>query len=252
MAAHTQDDGFHEIQLNGKQLVFLFMAATLVSVVIFLFGVLVGRGVRAERVSEAETAELNVPAEPAPQQPASPATPVPSGSDPTTAAAAPPAGDDLSYFNRLQGTNRSPEKLKAPAPTAERSGPASTTGQVAAAPAPPAGKTAVPSSSAAQSAAPAPPVKQPAAPSREAAVSDAPQGPGGYAVQIAALNLRSEADAIAKRLSAKGYAAYVLNPPAGTPQIYRVRIGKFESRREAETIATKLEKEEQFKPWVTR
>ncbi len=46
---HTHDDGFHEIQLNGKQLVFLFMAATVVSVVIFLCGVLVGRGVRAER-----------------------------------------------------------------------------------------------------------------------------------------------------------------------------------------------------------
>ena len=27
------DEGFHEIQLNGKQLVFLFMAATVVSVV---------------------------------------------------------------------------------------------------------------------------------------------------------------------------------------------------------------------------
>jgi cell division septation protein DedD len=71
-------------------------------------------------------------------------------------------------------------------------------------------------------------------------------------VQIAALNIRSEADAIAKRLSAKGYSAYVLNPAAGSPQIYRVRVGKFESRREAETIAARLEKEEQFKPWVTR
>src|SRR5688500_3365243 len=40
------DDGFHEIQLNGKQLVFLGMATTLVSVVIFLCGVLVGRGVK--------------------------------------------------------------------------------------------------------------------------------------------------------------------------------------------------------------
>ena len=40
----TTDEGFREIQLNGKQLVFLFMAATVVSVVIFLCGVLVGRG----------------------------------------------------------------------------------------------------------------------------------------------------------------------------------------------------------------
>jgi cell division septation protein DedD len=84
-----------------------------------------------------------------------------------------------------------------------------------------------------------------------ASASSEPAG-AGYAVQIAALNLRSEADAIAKRLSSKGYAAYVMSPAIGTPQIYRVRIGKFGSRREADTIAAKLEKEEQFKPWVTR
>ena len=46
MATATQDDGFHEIQLNGKQLVFLFMTGTVVAVVIFLLGVFVGRGVR--------------------------------------------------------------------------------------------------------------------------------------------------------------------------------------------------------------
>src|SRR5206468_12571777 len=51
VASQIQDDGFHEIQLNGKQLVFLFMAVTVVSVVIFLCGVLVGRGVRAERAA---------------------------------------------------------------------------------------------------------------------------------------------------------------------------------------------------------
>src|SRR5215213_6060615 len=45
-ALDAGDDGFHEIQLNGKQLVFLGMATTLVSVVIFLCGVLVGRGVK--------------------------------------------------------------------------------------------------------------------------------------------------------------------------------------------------------------
>ena len=57
---HTQDDGFHEIQLNGKQLVFLFMAATVVSVVIFLCGVLVGRGVVAERGAVRERIDRRV------------------------------------------------------------------------------------------------------------------------------------------------------------------------------------------------
>ncbi len=61
LASHTQDDGFHEIQLNGKQLVFLFMAATVVSVVIFLCGVLVGRGVRGQRGTAVETAALADP-----------------------------------------------------------------------------------------------------------------------------------------------------------------------------------------------
>jgi heme/copper-type cytochrome/quinol oxidase subunit 2 len=37
------DEAFHEIQLSGKQLVFLFMATTIVAVVIFLCGVQVGR-----------------------------------------------------------------------------------------------------------------------------------------------------------------------------------------------------------------
>jgi DedD protein len=71
-------------------------------------------------------------------------------------------------------------------------------------------------------------------------------------VQIAALNVRSEADAMAKRLSSKGYAAFVLPPATGTPAVYRVRIGPFNTKREADSVAVKLQKEEQFKPWVTR
>jgi cell division septation protein DedD len=105
-------------------------------------------------------------------------------------------------------------------------------------------------------AAPPPPaVKEPArapAPAvTQAATAPEPSGQG-FAVQIAALNVRSEADAIAKRLSSKGYAAYVMTPANGTPSVFRVRVGKFTTRREAETIAARLQKEEQFKPWVTR
>ena len=45
----TTEDGFHEIQLSGKQLVFLFIVTTSVVVGVFLFGVLVGRGARDGR-----------------------------------------------------------------------------------------------------------------------------------------------------------------------------------------------------------
>jgi cell division septation protein DedD len=97
-------------------------------------------------------------------------------------------------------------------------------------------------------AASAPKEPAPAAPPVPAAAT-----PGdGYAVQVAAVNGRPDADAIAKRFSSKGYAAYVEQPPNGTGTVFRVRIGTFRTKREAETIAAKLQKEEQIKPWVTR
>jgi cell division septation protein DedD len=73
----------------------------------------------------------------------------------------------------------------------------------------------------------------------------------GYAVQVAAVNAKSEADSIATRLSGKGYAAYVENPK-GSQKMFRVRVGTFKTRSEATTVANKLKKEEKFNPWVTR
>lgn len=243
LSSQTHDDGFHEIQLNGKQLVFLFMAATVVSVVIFLCGVLVGRGVRAERAGTSpEAASLGASAETTPGEPGEPGEPggpggpggnvqpapavtaAPAGSDPT-AAAPPPAVEDLSYFNRLEQSAEPVEELKTPEkPELERA---------------PAARPAA-----------APPAANAPA---QAAEPARPEPPGqGFAVQVAALNVRTEADAIANRLASKGYAAYVQPPANGTAQVYRVRIGKFNTRREAETIAAKLQREEQFKPWITR
>jgi cell division septation protein DedD len=67
-------------------------------------------------------------------------------------------------------------------------------------------------------------------------------------VQVAAVRQRSEADTIARRLTGKGYPAFVTTAGAN----FRVRVGKFGDRRQAETIAARLEREEQFKPWITR
>jgi cell division septation protein DedD len=68
---------------------------------------------------------------------------------------------------------------------------------------------------------------------------------------VAATKQRSEADSIARRLTGKGYPAFVTTPTSG-PTMFRVRVGKYKDRREAETVARRLEREEQFKPWVTR
>ena len=44
--AEYDDGAYYEVQLNNKQLVFFFMATLAIAVVVFLCGVMVGRGVR--------------------------------------------------------------------------------------------------------------------------------------------------------------------------------------------------------------
>ncbi len=118
---------------------------------------------------------------------------------------------------------------------------------------------AAPAAKASKAVAP-PPVAKPAtppAPAPTAAASPAPAANAepagsGFAIQVAALKERAEADTIVKRLAGKGYPAYVLAPAKGAPSVFRVRVGKYKERREADSVAARLQKEEQFKPWVVR
>ena len=239
------DDAFHEIQLNGKQLVFLFMAATVVSVVIFLCGVMVGRGVRAER-GPLEAAEPMLSAAPAVEAPAAAALrPAPGSAAPRDEAPAPAqaqepptAAEDDVYQQLMEGNDGKGESVKPKpesVPTATKS-----SEMIATAPAkPPKGTEAAKTADTKKTPPPARP-------------DMGPTDPGTFAVQIAALRERSEADAIAKRLADKGYAAYVLVPAVGATPVYKVQVGRFKNRQDAEKTAARLKKEEQFSPWVTR
>jgi hypothetical protein len=42
-----------------------------------------------------------------------------------------------------------------------------------------------------------------------------------------------------------------MTPPTGTPSVFRVRVGGFKTKREADTIAERLRKEERLTPFVT-
>ena len=205
--ASTHEDGFREIQLSGKQLVFVGMAGCVIAVGIFLMGVQVGRGVLAQRglPDAGVTSAFAREAEP-PPPPAS----VSQDSTPVT------AGEKLSYAERLASPEPPAERLKR---VSEAPPPRTPKAEVAPLPAP--------------------------------AASRQPAG-SGFEIQVGALRDRGEANGIVKRLVAKGYPAYVVPPAKGTPAPYRVRVGKFKERREADTVAAKLQKEEQFKPWVVR
>ncbi len=198
------EDGFHEIQLSGKQIVFLFMVLTVASAVIFLLGVLVGRDLRSERADAAGNAPITA-SNPAPEPAAAPgARPADPPSPPTETP------DELSYVKRLEGEKPPAESVKPEAP-------------------PPAPK----------------PVTAPAA--RDAGSSGRP---GGWIVQVGEFGIAGAARDVVKQLTAKGHPAFLVNPAAGMPVIYRVQVGAYTNRSEADQVARRIEKEDQFKPVV--
>lgn len=225
------DDGFHEIQLSGKQLVFLFMATTLVSVVIFLFGVLVGRGVRGDTIAASVDAPITSEAAPASETAAAGGTP-----------AAAPVASELSYYDRLGGNT------PAGSETAKAAPPTPVTEQVAAEP--PKAPAPVPAPPATTKPAPAPVQAAPTQPAAAAQPSSPLESAPGHTVQVMVLE-RPKAEALVKRLTEKGYPAYLTAQVPGSPMV-RVRVGRYQDRREAEKISDRLTKEEQFKPWITR
>jgi cell division septation protein DedD len=252
------DEGVHEIQLNGKQLVFMFMAVTVVAVVIFLCGVMVGRGVRAPHTLEAseQTTETTVD----PTAAIQPAVAADATSASTGSAAPLSTQEKLTYADRLAAPTAPPETLREPVvqnlatsdrtpATAPAPAPAIKTPPPPAKPAP-AKVEAPPAKIASNTAKPEPKPEPKAEPKAASEGKDA--GGNGFAVQVAAVKARSEADTIAKRLSSKGFPSYVTTPGPGAAHVYRVRVGKYTDRREAESVARRLEKEEQFKPWITR
>jgi DedD protein len=213
------DEGFHEIQLSGKQLVALFMATTVVAVVIFLCGVQVGRNVKGDRVAAEPSDTVASSTAPPPASTSIVATP--SSGPPAAEPPAPAQDDELSYAKRLQQADQpASEKLASPPQTA------------------------------------APPLvakQQPAAPpAATPAPAAAPSAgkPGAWIVQLSALQDRGVAANTVRDLVAKGYPAFVLDPAPGAPAIYRVQVGGYPDRDKAEQAARRLEKDEHYKPYV--
>ncbi|HTV02555.1 MAG TPA: SPOR domain-containing protein [Luteitalea sp.] len=241
MAHDIPDDGFHEIQLSGKQLVFLFMATTVVSVVIFLCGVIVGRGVQNARGTSITDSTSLDPSTAA--LPDDDATGAPASGKPTTVSG-------LTYAESLAAKNAPTANVEPGAAEAVADTPtAAPAAETPAATPPPVVSTPAPA--AAAKATPPPPAPTPAPAPAAAPTAAAAAGDGGFTVQVTALKNRPEADAVAKRLQSRGYQAYVVGPGGGQV-IYKVRVGMNMQRPEADKVMRRLQSEEKFKPWITR
>ena len=204
----------------AKQLVFLAMMATVVAVIVFLCGVLVGRGVPVRRATgqvatEVVSSGAGAIGRGVPEIARGP------GADPGSPL------DDLSYFGRLNDAEPVPGTLAAPAEM-RAAAPALETG--------------------AEPPASSPPTAEPAA---EAAPVTGTAAAAAFVVQVTALRGGDEAREVAAGLVEKGYPAFVVDPVPGAPvAVYRVRVGPYADRGEAETARHRLETEERFKPWL--
>jgi cell division septation protein DedD len=207
------NSGQTETAPSAKQLVFLAMVATVVAVIVFLCGVLVGRGVPARRSTGMTGAEA------VPDNAGAVGIGVPDIAPDPDAASGTPL-DALSYFELLNSAEPALETLQEPGVA-----PSQTTlveeGTPAAAPVAllpePNGVTATPM----------------------------------FVLQVTALQDGDEARTVAASLEAGGYPAFVVAPSPGTGgAVYRVRVGPYADPSEAETVRRRLETEEQFRPWV--
>ena len=77
--------------------------------------------------------------------------------------------------------------------------------------------------------------------------------PGNWVVQVIATRDRAVANNVVKKLAAKGYPAFLVTPATGAAQpFYKVHVGRYDDRGEAEQVSTRIKKEEQFQSWITR
>ncbi|HEY7555365.1 MAG TPA: SPOR domain-containing protein [Candidatus Binatia bacterium] len=200
------------------QMALLGGAFTLASIIIFALGMFVGKEIEARKTVQPEEPLVKVPVKPAPQ-----------GAAGTEGAK---SKDDLTFYNTLTKT---PEAKQAAETKAEEKK---------------AEKTAKAAESRAEKAQAAaePEIKAQAMESGETKTNDM-----GWSVQAHSYPDAKSATDLVDRLKNKGYNAFVTEANVKGKVWYRVRVGRFGSREEAEKTAAALRSNESLdKAFATR
>lgn len=195
------DDGIHEISLNGKTLVFIFMATTVLLVVTFLLGVLVGRGARElqglnQKVLTSDVVEEDLVEE----FEMAPELVLPE--DETVQMG------DLSYPGRLTSPDAMQESVNPDSGLIEEVLPSEVESIIT--------------------------EQTPLAGSSLESVRV------GFTVQVTAVRSREDAEAMLEQLLSDDYPAYLLEPNAPA-ELYRVRVGQYQDQKEADDMRRRLE-----------
>ena len=232
-------EGSSDSAPSAKHYVFLLMAGTVVAVVVFVVGVLVGQGSYGGSATDSEPSIREISMQLPPAGMGSP------GSRRSQQSAGAREHSRLTYVETLMGTEQN-EDLQPPMETSELPNPSDSGLAV--------NETGEPMVS---SRAPTGFISRSTPNSVQTAEFVEPDlrstMPQSFDVQVGALRSEQPAQEIARQLRAKNYPATVILPNSDAPiPWFRVRVGPYQDRAQAERVRQRLIDEEQFDAFVTR
>lgn len=237
-----EEKSYYEIQLDNKQLILVFLAGVTVCVLIFVLGVLVGKGKKEAEMAAVTKTETPVPVKPQEDtQPPTEAKPIVENKQSSQKNAVTESKDkkdeDYSFYDldkpesepkltKKEVSKTPPAETKVPPPQEKPKPPEKTK---------PAVEPAVPVASSKEM--------------QEEEVST-PIGSQRYTVQVMATASKSKAEQQLDQLKAKGYAAYMDEDKGSGSSVYKVRVGKYGDSASAKKDAVKLKEELNLDTWV--
>jgi cell division septation protein DedD len=201
--------------LSRGQLLTLAVGFTLTSALIFFLGVLLGQRIEERKLLRRDDAVVKIPLQPEPQASA------------TAAGAAPK--EEITFYDAL---TQKPGAASVPRAESKRKG----------------GETKVAQKEAQSEKTDS--VKKPEVASVAAGKGTA-GGDGAWSVQVNAFPVERDARRLAKRLTDRGYDAFVVTADIGGKTWYRVRVGRFATRSDAKALQEELQTKEKFTKAIT-
>ncbi|MEO8504880.1 MAG: SPOR domain-containing protein [Acidobacteriota bacterium] len=269
-AGDPHEPSYYEIALTNRQVLVAFVILLVCVVGAFFAGVWVGRGGaprQAGTAAASQVAQVNPTGQPLqelqffsgkPGQSAPPTSPEP---QPAASKLSPPAPPPIST-----SPNQSLAADLSAKPEVTTAAPAGNSQVLSPVPQPPPGSDVEPSASPAPAPHAAPPVAVPAGGAKpkvppvvtETSPAPAPTTPatttatGEMVVQVFSSADGEQAKKTLTRVNKGGYKAYLSPLLVGKQTMYRVRIGPFTDRAQAQKIADQVRKKFRLDTWITR
>ncbi|HET6267978.1 MAG TPA: SPOR domain-containing protein [Acidobacteriota bacterium] len=240
-----EEKSYYEIQLDNKQLILVFLAGVTVCVLIFILGVMVGKGKKETEMALAAKSEPARPkvTEPDLNPPQEPATAVDSSPDKKGKKAKDNAKpdvseDDMDFDSSQPSASAKPAASQKPEVKPKADQETHTLPGVAAV------KQTQPAES---SLTQTPMLTEPPAKSSSASASETGKR---YTVQVMATASKPKAQQELTTLKAKGYTAYLSEDKTAKGSVFKVRVGHFSDSDSAKKLAMRLKDELKLETWV--